>query len=58
MTNKDLDYYLNLDWTLIEGTEIRIIILKLKKSPALLFVQKQEKKRWKTIKNNFDFHLC
>ena len=21
MTNKDLDYYLNLDWTLIEGTD-------------------------------------
>lgn len=22
MTNKDLDYYLNLDWTLIEGTDL------------------------------------
>lgn len=22
MTKKDLDYYLNLDWTLIEGTDI------------------------------------
>ena len=21
-TNKDLDYYLNLDWTLIEGTDL------------------------------------
>lgn len=22
MTNKDLDYYLNLDWTLVEGTDL------------------------------------
>ena len=42
MTQKDLDYYLNLSWTLIEGEDIgfegdKYYYVKIKEIPSFLF---------------------
>lgn len=45
MTKKDLDYYLNLNWTLIEGEDIgfegdRYFYVEIKEIPSFLFCAK------------------
>ena len=43
--NKDLDYYLNLDWTLIEGTDLDFngnpyFYIEIKEIPSFAFCAK------------------
>lgn len=58
MTNtKDLDYYMNLDWTLIEGTDLDFNgnpyhYIEIKEIPSFAFVLKLEKKLLKITKNS------
>ena len=62
--NKDLDYYMNLDWTLIEGTDLDFngnplsLYRNQKKFQVLLFVLRPEKKHLRITKNSFVFLLC
>lgn len=49
MTKKDLDYYLNLNWTLIEGEDIgfegdRYFYVEIKEIPSFLFCAKTPQK--------------
>lgn len=55
--NKDLDYYLNLDWTLIEGTDLDFngnpyYYIEIKEIPSFAFCAKLLKKLEKTININ------
>ena len=49
MTEKDLDYYLNLDWTLIEGTDLDFNgnpyhYIEIKEFPSFVFCAKTREK--------------
>lgn len=49
MTNKDLDYYMNLDWTLIEGTDLDFNgnpyhYIEIKEFPSFVFCAKTREK--------------
>lgn len=49
MTNKDLDYYMNLDWTLIEGTDLDFngelyYYVEIKEFPNFVFCAKTREK--------------
>ena len=55
--NKDIEYYMNLNWTLVEGTDLDFngnpyYYIEIEEIPVLLFVQKLLKKQEKIIKNN------
>jgi predicted RNase H-like HicB family nuclease len=49
MTEKDVDYYLNLDWTLIEGTDLDFNgnpyhYIEIKEFPSFVFCAKTREK--------------
>lgn len=49
MTDKDIDYYLNLDWTLIEGTDLDFNgnpyhYIEIKEFPSFVFCAKTREK--------------
>ena len=49
MTEKDIDYYLNLDWTLIEGTDLDFNgnpyhYIEIKEFPSFVFCAKTREK--------------
>lgn len=49
MTNKDLDYYMNLEWTLIEGTDLDFNgnpyhYIEIKEFPSFVFCAKTREK--------------
>ena len=55
MTNKDLDYYLNLDWTLIEGTDLDFNgnpyhYIEIKEIPSFAFCAKTREKALENYK--------
>ncbi|MCM1264922.1 MAG: hypothetical protein NC200_01875 [Candidatus Gastranaerophilales bacterium] len=49
MTNKDLDYYMNLDWTLVEGIDLDFNgnpyhFIEIKEFPSFVFCAKTREK--------------
>ena len=49
MTEKDLDYYLNLDWTLIEGQDLDFdgnpyFYIEIKEIPSFTFCAKTQER--------------
>lgn len=49
MTNKDLEYYMNLNWTLIEGTDLDFNgnpyhYIEIKEFPSFVFCAKTREK--------------
>ena len=55
---KDLDYYMNLDWTLIEGTDLDFNgnpyhYIEIKEIPSFVFCAKTREKALENYKNKF-----
>ena len=62
MTNKDLDYYLNLDWTLIEGTDLDFNgnpyhYIEIKEIPSFAFCAKTREKALENYKKQLRLSL-
>ena len=62
MTKKDLDYYLNLDWTLIEGEDLDFNgnpyhYIEIKEIPSFAFCAKTIEKARENYKNQLRLSL-
>jgi len=62
MTNKDLDYYLNLDWTLIEGQDLDFEgkpyhYIEIKEIPSFAFCAKTIELARANYKKQLALHL-
>ncbi len=62
MGNKDLDYYLNLNWTLIEGTDTDFDgnpyhYIEIKEIPSFVFCAKTIEKARENYKNQLKLTL-
>ena len=60
--NKDLDYYLNLDWTLIEGTDLDFngnpcFYIEIKEIPSFAFCAKKIEKARENYKHQLKLQL-
>jgi len=60
--NKDLDYYLNLDWTLIEGTDLDFNgnpyhYIEIKEIPSFAFCAKTIEKARENYKHQLKLRL-
>lgn len=60
--NKDLDYYLNLDWTLIEGTDLDFNgnpyhYIEIKEIPSFAFCAKTIEKARENYKKQLKLQL-
>ncbi|MBR1681716.1 hypothetical protein IJ707_08000 [bacterium] len=60
--NKDLDYYLNLDWTLIEGTDLDFNgnpyhYIEIKEIPSFAFCAKTIEKARENYKHQLKLQL-
>ena len=60
--NKDLDYYLNLDWTLIEGTDLDFngnpyFYIEIKEIPSFAFCAKTIEKARENYKHQLKLQL-
>lgn len=60
--NKDLDYYLNLDWTLIEGTDLDFNgnpyhYIEIKEIPSFAFCAKTREKALENYKHQLKLQL-
>lgn len=60
--NKDLDYYLNLDWTLIEGTDLDFngnpyYYIEIKEIPSFAFCAKTIEKARENYKHQLKLQL-
>ena len=60
--NKDLEYYLNLDWTLIEGTDLDFNgnpywYIEIKEIPSFAFCAKTIEKAIENYKNQLKLQL-
>lgn len=60
--NKDLDYYLNLDWTLIEGTDLDFngnpyYYIEIKEIPSFAFCAKTIEKARANYKHQLKLQL-
>ena len=60
--NKDLDYYLNLDWTLIEGTDLDFngtpyYYIEIKEIPSFAFCAKTIEKARENYKHRLKLQL-
>ncbi len=56
MTDKDIDYYLNQEWTLIEGTDLDFngqpyFYLEIKEFPNFVFCAKSREKLYEGYKH-------
>jgi hypothetical protein len=62
MTDKDLDYYLNLDWTLIEGEDLDFNgnpyhYVEIKEIPSFVFCAKTREKAIENYKKQLKLTL-
>ncbi len=62
MVEKDLDYYLNLDWTLIEGTDLDFNgnpyhYIEIKEFPSFAFCAKTREKALEGYKHQLKLTL-
>lgn len=62
MTEKDIDYYLNLDWTLIEGTDLDFNgnpyhYIEIKEFPSFVFCAKTREKALEGYKRQLKLTL-
>lgn len=62
MTEKDLDYYLNLDWTLVEGTDLDFNgnpyhYIEIKEFPSFVFCAKTREKAFEGYKRQLKLTL-
>lgn len=62
MTQKDLDYYLNLNWTLVEGEDIgfdgsKYYYIEIKEIPSFLFCAKTLEKAREKYKEQLKWTL-
>ncbi len=62
MTEKNIDYYINLDWTLIEGTDLDFDgnpyhYIEIKEIPSFLFCAKTPEKAHAGYKNQLKWTL-
>lgn len=62
MANKDLDYYLNLNWTLIEGTDLDFEgniyhYIEIKEIPSFVFCAKTIEKARENYKRQLKLTL-
>jgi len=62
MTKKDLDYYLNLDWTLVEGEDLDFNgnpyhYIEIKEIPSFAFCAKTIEKARANYKNQLKLSL-
>lgn len=62
MTKKDIEYYLNLDWTLIEGTDLDFNqqpyhYIEIKEFPSFVFCAKTREKALEGYKRQLKLTL-
>lgn len=62
MTEKDLDYYLNLDWTLIEGQDLDFdgnpyFYIEIKEIPSFTFCAKTQERARERYKQQLKWTL-
>ena len=62
MATKDLDYYLNLDWTLVEGTDLDFNgnpyhYIEIKEFPSFVFCAKTREKALEGYKRQLKLTL-
>lgn len=62
MADKDLDYYLNLDWTLIEGQDLDFdgnpyFYIEIKEIPSFTFCAKTQEKARERYKQQLRWTL-
>jgi len=62
MTQKDLDYYLNLNWTLVEGEDIgfdgsKYYYIEIEEIPSFLFCAKTPEKAREKYKEQLKWTL-
>ncbi len=62
MTEKDIDYYLNLDWTIIEGQDLDFdgnpyYYIEIKEIPSFLFCAKTQERARDRYKDQLKWTL-